>query len=51
MSLNMSGMPLGSAVGGLVVATSPPLAFALAALASIAAAIAAYCLIPERQTA
>lgn len=48
MSFNMSGLPLGSAVGGLVVATSPSLAFALAALASIAAAVAAYCLIPER---
>ena len=46
MSLNMSGLPLGSALGGLVVTHSLPLAFAMAALASASAAIAAYCLIP-----
>jgi predicted MFS family arabinose efflux permease len=48
MSLNMSGLPLGSALGGLIVTQSLPLAFAMAALASVSAAIAAYCLIPVR---
>lgn len=48
MSLNMSGLPLGSALGGLVIAHSLPLAFAMAALASIAATLAAWCLIPKR---
>ena len=50
MSLNMSGLPLGSALGGLVVTTSPHLAFAIAAFASIVAGLAACWLIPERES-
>lgn len=46
MSFNMSGLPLGSAIGGLVVAQSPSLAFAIAALASLLSAAAAYALVP-----
>lgn len=46
MSFNMSGQPLGSAIGGIVVMHSPALAFAIAALASVAAAVAAYLLVP-----
>lgn len=46
MSFNMSGQPLGSVIGGIVVMHSPPLAFAIAALASVAAAAAAYLLVP-----
>lgn len=46
MSFNMSGQPLGSAIGGIVVVYSPSLAFAIAALASVLAAIAAYLLVP-----
>jgi MFS family permease len=46
MSFNLSGLPLGSAIGGMVVMHSPSLAFAIAALASILAALAAYVLIP-----
>jgi MFS family permease len=46
MSFNMSGQPLGSAIGGIVVMHSPSLAFAIAALASVAAAVAAYLLVP-----
>ena len=46
MSFNMSGQPLGSAIGGIVVVLSPSLAFAIAALASVLAAIAAYLLVP-----
>lgn len=46
MSFNMSGQPLGSVIGGIVVMHSPPLAFAIAALASVAAAMAAYLLVP-----
>lgn len=48
MSFNMSGLPLGSAIGGIVVVYSPALAFAIAALASILAAIATYILVPAR---
>jgi MFS family permease len=48
MSLNMSGLPLGSALGGLLLATSLPLAFAVAALVSVMASVAAYWLIPAR---
>ena len=46
MSFNMSGLPVGSAIGGIVVVHSPTLAFALAAAASILAAAAAYFLVP-----
>lgn len=46
MSFNMSGQPLGSVIGGIVVMHSPSLAFAIAALASVAAAVAAYLLVP-----
>ncbi len=46
MSLNMSGLPLGSAIGGIIVAHSPSLAFAIAAVASVLAAVAAYFLVP-----
>lgn len=48
MSFNMSGLPLGSAIGGIVVVYSPALAFAIAALASVLAAIATYILVPAR---
>ncbi len=46
MSFNMSGLPLGSASGGIVVVHSPSLAFAIAAAASVLAAAAAYILVP-----
>jgi predicted MFS family arabinose efflux permease len=46
MSFNMSGLPLGSALGGILVAHSAPLAFAVAALASVLAAVAAWGLVP-----
>ncbi len=46
MSFNMSGLPLGSAIGGIVVVHSPTLALALAAAASILAAMAAHFLVP-----
>lgn len=48
MSFNMSGLPLGSAIGGIVVVYSPSLAFAIAALASVLAALATYALVPAR---
>ena len=47
MSFNMSGLPLGSAIGGIVVVHSPALAFGLAAVASVLAAAAAHFLIPK----
>ncbi|UYN96899.1 MAG: MFS transporter [Enhydrobacter sp.] len=50
MSFNLSGLPIGSAIGGLVVAHSPPLAFALAALTSVLAAAAAYGLVPAQDS-
>ncbi len=50
MSFNLSGLPIGSAIGGIVVAHSPPLAFAIAALASVLAAVAAYGLVPARDS-
>jgi len=46
MSFNMSGLPLGSAIGGIVVVHSPAIAFGLAAVASVLAAAAAYFLVP-----
>lgn len=46
MSLNISGLPIGSALGGILVAQSPALAFGVAALASVLAAASAQFLIP-----
>jgi MFS family permease len=46
MSFNMSGLPLGSALGGIIVVHSPALAFAIAAVASVLAAAAAHLLVP-----
>ncbi len=48
MSLNMSGLPVGSALGGILVSQSVPATFAAAAAASIVAAVVAYTLIPRR---
>ncbi|WP_185792494.1 MFS transporter [Actinoallomurus bryophytorum] len=47
-SLNMAGLPIGSAIGGLIVTQSLPAAFAVAAIASMASALATYVLIPKR---
>jgi len=46
MSLNMSGLPFGSALGGLLVTHSLPMAFAVAAIASASSALSAYMLVP-----
>jgi MFS family permease len=46
MSLNMSGFPIGTAVGGILVAWSPPATFLAAALVSLLGAWAIHCLIP-----
>ncbi len=46
MSFNMSGLPVGSAIGGILVVHSATLAFAVAALASALAAIVAWVLVP-----
>lgn len=46
MSFNLSGLPIGSAIGGLVVAHSAETAFAIAATASVLAAAAACALVP-----
>lgn len=46
MSFNMSGLPLGSAIGGIVVVHSPTLALGLAAVASVLAAAAAWLFVP-----
>ncbi|MPZ33093.1 MAG: MFS transporter [Rhodospirillales bacterium] len=46
MSFNMSGLPVGSAIGGIVVVHSPALAFGFAAVTSVLAAAAAYLLVP-----
>lgn len=46
MSINMSGLPLGSAIGGVLLVHSVPLAFAVAGLASVLAAISAWFLVP-----
>jgi MFS family permease len=48
MSLNMSGLPLGSALGGVLITKSAALTFAVAGAASIAAALSAYLLLPHR---
>ena len=47
----MSGLPLGSAIGGIVVVHSPTLAFVLAAAASVLAAMAAQFLVPRKRYA
>ena len=46
MSLNLSGLPLGSALGGMLIAYSVPIALSAAALASLLAAVAVYALVP-----
>jgi hypothetical protein len=46
MSLNMSGFPIGTALGGVLVAGSPQWAFLAAALAALAGAWAIHALIP-----
>ena len=46
MSLNMSGLPIGSVLGGILVAWSPAAAFLAAALASLLGACAIHALIP-----
>ena len=48
ISLNSSGFPLGSALGGFLIVRSTGLTFVVAAATSIVAAIAAYTLIPKR---
>jgi predicted MFS family arabinose efflux permease len=46
MSLNLSGLPLGSALGGMLIALSLPIALSAAALACLFAAVAVYGLVP-----
>jgi MFS family permease len=46
-SLNMAGLPIGSAIGGLIVAYSLSAAFAVAAVTSMMSALATYVLIPR----
>ena len=48
MSLNLSGLPLGSALGGVLIAHSVPATLAVAALASVMAAGAILLLVPAR---
>jgi MFS family permease len=48
MSFNMSGLPLGAALGGVLVTQSLPTAFAIAAVASALSGLAAYTLVPAR---
>jgi MFS family permease len=47
MGLNMSGLPLGSALGGMLVGDSPSTALLAAALASVLAALSARHMIPS----
>ena len=47
MSLNTSGLPIGSAIGGALAAWSPPAAFAVAAAAAVLSAVLSYAMIPE----
>ncbi|MBS0221705.1 MAG: MFS transporter [Proteobacteria bacterium] len=49
MSLNISGLPVGSALGGMLIGTSPMLALVAAAIASALAALAAWQMIPAYQ--
>ncbi len=46
MSLNLSGIPIGTVLGGVLVAWSPRSAFLVAALASLLGALALHVLIP-----
>jgi predicted MFS family arabinose efflux permease len=48
-SLNMAGLPIGSAIGGLIVTRSLSAAFATAAITSMVAALATYVLIPRQE--
>jgi len=48
MSLNMCGLPLGAALGGMLVTGAPDLTLAVAAAASVLAAAAIYALVPAR---
>lgn len=48
MSLNVSGLPLGSAIGGSLVSYSVDAALIFAAMASVIAAIATFVLIPRQ---
>ena len=50
MSLNLSGLPLGSALAGLLMAHSSPAALAAGASASLLAALAVYALVPEENS-
>lgn len=47
MSLNMSGLPLGSALGGILITQSLQATFVVAALASVMSAFSAYALLPS----
>jgi MFS family permease len=47
-SLNMAGLPIGSAIGGLIVTQSLSAAFAVAAVTSMVSALATYVLIPRQ---
>lgn len=46
MSFNMSGLPIGSAIGGILIVHSTTLTFAVAAVASVLAALVAWTLVP-----
>ena len=48
MSLNVSGLPLGSAIGGSLGSYSVDAALIFAAMASVTAAIATFLLIPRQ---
>lgn len=48
MSLNMCGLPIGAALGGMLVMYSLPLTFAVAAALSVLSAIAVQSLVPAR---
>ena len=51
MSLNMLGLPIGTALGGALVAWSPRAALLAAALANLLGALATYLLIPAKDVA
>lgn len=51
MGLNLSGMPIGSAIGGWLVTRSPSGALIVAAAVSVIAAATAFLMIPRTQTA
>ncbi|MDN3354913.1 MFS transporter [Actinomadura sp. DC4] len=48
-SLNMAGLPIGSAIGGLLVSWSLSAAFVVAAATSLLSALATYALIPRKE--